>query len=352
MNQRPALRTAVIGFGLSGRVFHTPLIAADPAYSLDAIVTNNPERAARAAALHPGAAILPDADALFSRPGDFDVVVIGTPPATHADLALAAIGHGLHVVVDKPFALSSGEGRGVSDAARQAGVVLSVFQNRRWDADFLTVARLVADGALGQVHTFESRFERWKPAGLRDWKDTAGLAGGGGILFDLGTHVIDQALALFGPAASVYGETRRLSGGTSDADEDAFVAIRHASGVDSHLSLGLHFAVPAPRFRVLGTKAGYEVFGTDGQEAALDGGASPADPGYGRLPEDQWGRLGTPGALEPVPAAVGDYPAFYRGFAAAVHGNGPAPVDPADAIATLEIIEQVHQANRTPDTAG
>ncbi|WP_417234792.1 Gfo/Idh/MocA family oxidoreductase [Arthrobacter sp.] len=345
MDQRRPLRTAVIGFGLSGRVFHTPLIEADPAYSLTAIVTGNPERAARAAALHPGARILPDAAALFARADEFDVVVIGTPPATHAELALAAIGHGLHVVVDKPFAISSRAGQEVLDAARQAGVVLSVFQNRRWDADFLTVSRLVADGSLGAVHTFESRFERWKPAGLRDWKDTAGLAGGGGILFDLGTHVIDQALALFGPATSVHGETRRLSGGASDADEDAFVAIRHASGVDSHLSLGLHFAVPAPRFRVLGTEAGYEVWGLDGQEAALDGGASPADPGYGQVRRDQWGRLGVPGALEPVPAATGDYPAFYRGFAAAVHGEGPLPVDPADAITVLEIIEGIHRSN-------
>lgn len=346
MNPRPALRTAVIGFGLSGRVFHSPLIAADPAYSLDAIVTGNPARAAQAAAQHPGTAVLPDTDALFARSGEFDVVVIGTPPATHADLAVAAIGCGLHVVVDKPFATSSRAGREVADAAQAAGVVLSVFQNRRWDADFLTAARLVADGALGQVHRFESRFERWKPAGLRDWKDTAGLAGGGGILFDLGTHVIDQALALFGPAASVYGETRRLSASGSDADEDAFVAIRHASGVDSHLSLGLHFPVPAPRFRVLGSTAGYEVWGTDGQEAALDGGASPRDPGYGQVPRDQWGSLGVPGAVEAVHPEAGDYPAFYRGFAAAVHGEGPAPVDPAEAIAVLEIIERIHAENR------
>lgn len=346
MNQRPPLRTAVIGFGLSGRVFHTPLIAADPAYSLKAIVTGNAERAAQATAAHPGATILPDADALFARADDFDVVVIGTPPATHADLALAAIGRGLHVVIDKPFATSSVEAREVVSAARQAGVVLSVFQNRRWDADFLTVSRLVGNGALGRIHTFESRFERWKPAGLRDWKDTSGIAGGGGILFDLGTHVIDQALALFGPAASVHGLTRRLSGGGSDADEDAFVAIRHASGVDSHLSLGLHFAVPAPRFRVLGARAGYEVWGTDGQEAALDGGASPRDAGYGQVARAAWGRLGTPGALEAVPSEDGDYPAFYRGFAAGVHGDGPVPVDPADAVATLEIIEAIHRVNR------
>ncbi|HXD28264.1 MAG TPA: Gfo/Idh/MocA family oxidoreductase [Arthrobacter sp.] len=351
MNPRPPLRTAVLGFGLSGRVFHTPLIAADAAYSLEAIVTGHPKRAAQAAAAHPGAAILPDADALWARAADFDVVVLATPPASHAALALAAIGHGLHVVVDKPFATSTPEAREVIDAAAAAGVVLSVFQNRRWDADFLTVSRLVADGSLGEVLTFESRFERWKPAGLRDWKDTAGLAGGGGVLFDLGTHVIDQALALFGPAAEVHGHTRRVSGGPSDADEDAFVALRHDSGVWSHLSAGLHFAVPAPRFRVLGTRAGFDVWGLDGQEAALDGGASPRDAGFGQVPRGQWGRLGVPGSLEPVPAETGDYPAFYRGFAAAVHGEAPVPVDPADALATLQVIEQVHGQSKPANRA-
>lgn len=346
MIPRPKLRTAVLGYGLSGRVFHTPLIAADPDYSLDAIITGNPERAAAAAAAHPDTLIMPDAESLFARAADFDVVVIGTPPATHAALALRAIGHGLHVVLDKPFATSAAEGREVIEAARAAAVKLSVFQNRRWDADFLTLSRLVRDGALGEVHTFESRFERWKPAGLRDWKDSAGIAGGGGVLFDLGTHVIDQALVLFGPADSVYGLTRRLSTGGSDADEDASIVIRHHSGVDSHLSVGLHFAVPAPRFRVLGTEAGFETWGTDGQEAALDAGMEPDDAGYGRVPDNEWGRLGVPGAMETVPSDVGAYPEFYRSFAAGVHGHGPLPVDPADAVATLQIIEDIHERNR------
>lgn len=346
MNPRPKLRTALLGYGLSGRVFHAPLIAADPDYSLDAIVTVNPERVAGAATADPDTLIMPDAQTLFARAADFDLVVIGTPPATHAALALTAIDHGLHVVIDKPFATSAAEGREVIEAAQAAGVKLSVFQNRRWDADFLTLSRVVHDGALGDVHTFESRFERWKPAGLRDWKDSAGIAGGGGVLFDLGTHVIDQALALFGPAAAVNGLTRRISAGGSDADEDASIVIRHQSGVDSHLSVGLHFAVPAPRFRVLGTDAGFEAWGTDGQEAALDAGVVPDDAGYGRVPESQWGRLGVPGAMEPVPSAVGAYPEFYRRFAAGVHGHGPLPVDPADAVATLQIIEDIHEENR------
>ncbi|MGP5195461.1 Gfo/Idh/MocA family protein [Arthrobacter rhombi] len=346
MNPRPKLRTAVLGYGLSGRVFHAPLIAADPDYSLDAIVTSHPDRSADAGTAHPETLIIPDAQTLFSRAADFDVVVIGTPPATHAPLALEAIGHGLHVVIDKPFAISAAEGREVIAAADAAGVKLSVFQNRRWDADFLTVARVVREGSLGEVHTFESRFERWKPAGLRDWKDSAGISGGGGVLFDLGTHVIDQAVALFGPAAKVQGLTRRITTGGSDADEDASIVIRHQSGVDSHLSVGLHFAVPAPRFRVLGSRAGFETWGTDGQEAALDAGMKPDDAGYGRVPENQWGRLGVPGSMEPVPSAVGAYPEFYRLFATAVHGNTLLPVDPEDAVATLQIIEDIHGSNR------
>lgn len=346
MNPRPKLRTVVLGYGLSGRVFHTPLIAADPAYSLAAIVTSNPGRAAEAAAAHPEAEILPDAEAVFARAADFDLIVIATPPATHAPLALEAFGRGLHVVIDKPFATSAAEAITLIEAAAAAGVKLSVFQNRRWDADFLTVARLVQDGALGAVHTFESRFERWKPSGLRDWKDSAGIAGGGGVLFDLGTHVIDQALALFGPAATVNGFARRISAAGSDADEDAFVVIEHECGVLSQLSVGLHFAVPAPRFRVLGDRAGFEVRGLDGQEAALEAGARPEDAGYGEVPAEQWGSLGVPGAMKPVPSAVGAYPEFYRLFATAVHGNTLLPVDPEDAVATLQIIEDIHGSNR------
>ncbi|MFD1210856.1 Gfo/Idh/MocA family oxidoreductase [Arthrobacter sp. GCM10027362] len=336
------IRTALIGFGLSGRDFHAPFIQADPAYSLDFIVTGSPERAARARAAYPDTAVAARAEEVFGQAGRLDLVLVCTPPASHVELAETAIGHGLNVVVDKPFAPTAAEGEALIEQARRAGVVLSVYQNRRWDGDYLTLKQLVDAGELGRVHLFESRFERWSPHGLRSWKGTSGIAEGGGILFDLGSHLIDQALQLFGPVSTVYGETARHIGDGSDADDDAFVSLLHESGVRSHLSMNLISALSVPRFHVLGSEAAYTKWGLDSQEAALAAGLLPTNPGYGAEPEEAWGTLGMPGHTRKVPAQRGAYPEFYRQLAAALQGKGPVPVDPADAVAVLRIIEEVH----------
>ena len=344
MAPRP-LRTAVIGYGLSGRIFHTPFLEASSAYSLDAIVTANPGRAEQAAAAHPRARIVASSDELFAGAEELDLVVVGTPPANHYALADAAIRHGLHVVVDKPFVPISTQGEDLIAKARQAGVVLSVFQNRRWDADFLTLAKLIKDGGLGKVHTFESRFERWKPEGLRAWKATADVAEGGGMLFDLGSHLIDQALTLFGPAVRVYGETARHTPGAG-TDEDVFVSLLHESGVRSRLSMNLISGLPAPRFHVLGSSAAFTSWGLDGQEAALGAGVVPGSEGYGVEPEERWATVGTPGRTRKVPSERGAYTEFYRLMADAINDGGPVPVDPMDALETVRIIEEVHRLNR------
>ncbi|MGM0928171.1 MAG: Gfo/Idh/MocA family protein [Actinomycetota bacterium] len=354
VEHRP-LRTAVIGFGLSGRVFHAPFLEASNDYSLDAIVTSSPERAAQAAAAHPGARIVATAEELFAAPELLDLVVVGTPPASHYPLAAAALDRGLHVVVDKPFVPVSAQGEDLIAKARQAGVMLSVYQNRRWDADFLTLKKLIDGGELGRVYTFESRFERWKPEGLRAWKATADAAAGGGILFDLGVHLIDQALTLFGPAATVYGETAQHtavagpaagSAARPGADEDAFVSLLHESGVRSRLSMNLISALPAPRFHVLGSAAAFTSWGTDGQEAALNAGAVPGADGYGVEPEERWGTLGTPGDTRKVPSERGAYPEFYRQLAAAINDGAPVPVEPAAALDAIRVIEEIHRQNR------
>jgi scyllo-inositol 2-dehydrogenase (NADP+) len=337
------LRTALIGFGLSGRDFHAPFIQADPSYSLDFIVTGSPERAARAGAAYPDTAVVASTAELFSRADELDLVLVCTPPATHVELAGTAIGHGLNVVVDKPFAPTAADAEELINQARQGGVVLSVYQNRRWDADYLTLKQLVEAGELGRVHRFESRFERWSPHGLRSWKGTAGIAEGGGILFDLGSHLVDQALQLFGPVSAVHGElARHIAADGSDADDDAFVSLLHESGVRSHLSMNLISGLHMPRFHVLGSGAAYTKWGLDTQEAALAAGLGPTDPGYGVEPEPAWGTLGVPGSSRKVEAVRGAYPEFYRQLAAALRGDGPVPVDPADAVAVLHIIEEVH----------
>ena len=231
-------------------MFHAPFVAADPDFSLDVIVTANPERAAEARRLHPDARVVDSAEDAIAA--DVDLVVVGSPPATHAPLAHAALDAGHAVLVDKPFAVTSAEGRELVEKADRLGHPLTVFQNRRWDGDYLTLQRLVRDGALGDVRRFESRFEWWKPSPPASWKAESPVGEGGGILFDLGAHLIDQALQLFGPIDDLYSEVRTLRPGAA-ADDDAFLALRHTSGTISHLwmnSLAAQFGPALPRARI------------------------------------------------------------------------------------------------------
>lgn len=335
------LRTAVVGFGISGRVFHAPLIAADPGYSLDVIVTSDPGRAAEAATLYPNARIVPTPQALFALAADLDLVVLGTPPLTHFDLAATAIAHGLDVVADKPFVTTSAQGQALISRASDAGVQLTVFQNRRWDADFLTLKRLLREGELGEVRSFESRFEWWRPDGFGNWRDTATVSEGGGILNDLGAHLIDQAIQLFGPVAESYGETANHGPDPDGADTEAFVSLLHESGARSRLWMNGMAAQLGPRFHVLGSKAGYTKWGLDSQEPALAAGMTPSDPGFGVEPQAHWGTLGIDGDLQPMASEAGAYPMFYTVLAAALRGEGPLPVDPEESLDVLKIIENI-----------
>lgn len=217
--------------------------------------------------------------------------------------------------------------------------MLAVFHNRRWDGDMLTVQRLLSEGALGEVLRFESRFERWRPERAADaWRERADPAEAGGILFDLGSHLVDQALVLFGPADDVYAEVDRRRPGALVGD-DVFIALRHASGVRSHLWMSHLAAQPGPRMRVLGTEAAYVKWGLDPQEEALRAGARPGDTGWGREPRESWGLLGAGEEARPVETEAGAYQCFYEGVAAALREDKPAPVTAEEAIAGLEILE-------------
>ena len=336
------IRTGLVGFGISGSVFHAPLLAADPDYSLDIIVSADPRRAAEAARRYPGARVVPTPAAMFALAGELDLLVLGTPPLTHFDLAGTAIAHGLHVVVDKPFVTTSAQGEELAGRASDAGVQLTVFQNRRWDADFLTLQRLIRERALGEIRTFESRFEWWRPEGFGNWRDTATLAEGGGILHDLGAHLIDQAIRLFGTVEEIHGETANHGPYPDSAETEAFVSLRHESGVRSRLWMNGMAARVGPRFHVLGSTAGYTKWGLDSQEPALTAGMSPSDPAYGIESQDSWGVLGIDGDTEPVPAEKGAYPSFYRQLATALRGEGPLPVSPAESLEVLRVIEKIH----------
>jgi predicted dehydrogenase len=340
------LRVAVLGFGLGGRVFHAPLVEATPGLRVATIVTADAGRQADARARYPDAEVVPSADDVWAAAGDHDLVVVTSANVAHVPQALAALGAGLPVVLDKPMAPSAAEGQQVLDEAERRGLLLSVFQNRRWDGDFLTVRRLLDQGAVGPVVRFESRFERWRPT--RDaaaWRERGAADEAGGLLFDLGSHLIDQAVVLFGRPTSVYAEVDRRRAG-AEVDDDTFVALTHPGGERSHLWCSVTARLLGPRLRVLGLEGAYEKHGLDPQEPALADGGDPSAPGWGREAPERWGTLADAAGERRVETDAGDYPAYYAGIAAALRGGGPPPVDARDSIDGLRVIEAAARSAR------
>jgi predicted dehydrogenase len=338
------LKVAVIGYGLAGSAFHRPLIQATPGMRLMTVVTRDPARRAQDAAEVPGVEVIESAERLWAAPAQHDLVVIATPTGTHAELARSAIAAGVPTVVDKPLASTAGEAAEIASVARSAGIFLTVFHNRRWDGDFLTVGKLIRDGYLGKVLRFESRFERWRPRPRPgSWREEQSAEAGGGVLADLGSHVIDQALHLFGRPAMVYAEVDHSRPGAT-GDDNVFVALEHRSGVRSHLWASLIASVPANRMRILGTAGGYAKDGLDIQEEALRGGADPSAPGWGEEPPDRWGLLVTEAGERRLETAAGAWPAFYREVMSALREGAAPPVEPRDAVEVLEVIEAARKS--------
>ncbi|MGJ3191877.1 Gfo/Idh/MocA family protein [Paenarthrobacter sp. FR1] len=338
------IRTAVAGFGLSGSVFHAPYIASNPAYSLAVISTSDEARQAKAKDRYPQAQIVNTPEDILALADQLDLIVIGTPPATHYPLAKAALEAGIDVVVDKPFVVHSAQGEELIQLAAKLGRVLTVYQNRRWDGDSLTVRKLLDAGTLGTVTRFEIGMERWAPEIAKAWKASATAEDGGGVLFDLGTHVLDLTLRFFGPATVTFAEiaARRPQ---ESADDDVFLVLRHQSGVVSHVTINLNSHLHGPRFRILGSKGGFVKFGTDPQEPYVVSGGLPTDAEYGVEPAENHGTLEADGQRTTIPTERGAYPEFYRILAEKLDDGGtasalPAPVDPADSVAVLKLIEQ------------
>ncbi|GAB3210465.1 Gfo/Idh/MocA family oxidoreductase [Marinactinospora thermotolerans] len=342
----PELHVALIGFGKGGEVFHAPLIDATPGLRLSAVVTGDPERAARVRERYPETEVLASVEELWRRAEDFEIVVVASPNATHVPLARAALKAGLAVVVDKPFALTAAEARELAEEAEQRDLPLTAFHNRRWDSDFLTVWKLIDDGKLGEVHRFESRFERWRPQPKDTWRERGTADEGAGLLYDLGPHLVDQAINLFGPVATVYAELDSRRPGVA-ADDDAFVSLHHASGVRSHLWMSALAAQLGPRFRVLGDRGAFSIRGLDGQERRLERGERPDAADWGEEPMVKWGALGVEGDLLAVASERGDYPAFYAAVRDAVGEGEPLPVELHEVVHGLEVIEAARESART-----
>jgi predicted dehydrogenase len=337
------LRVALLGYGLAGRVFHAPLLDAEPGLTLGAVVTRDPERVAQLRADRPDVTVLSDAGAVWAAAEDYDLVVVATGNADHVRSARAALEAGLHVVVDKPLAGTADEARALVALAADRGRQLHVFQNRRWDSDVLTVQRLQADGVLGRVHRLESRFERWRPVPQGGWREDGPPDQLPGLLYDLGAHLVDQALLLLGPVRTVFAVARSVRR-PDRPDDDTQVVLGHTSGAVSLLWASAVSAFTTPRMRVLGTAGGYQVDALDGQEEALRAGGDPSSPDWGTVPERHWGTVVSRGSdgqdtTAAVPSARGAWPRYYAAVVAAVVGQGAPPVDPLDVVADLRVIE-------------
>lgn len=335
-----SVKVGLIGYGLAGRYFHGPLIRAAGME----VITVATSRKADVGSDFPQARIVRSPEEAIGA-ADTDLVVIATPNDVHAELAIAALGAGKHVVVDKPFTVTSGEADRVIAAAEKAGRKLSVYQNRRWDADFLTLKHLLAAGTLGEVHTFESRIDRYRPEVPERWRDQVGL--GTGLLYDLGPHLIDQALQLFGQPDWVEAEVMRQRNGA--VVDDAFHLRLGKGELRINLSASALVADGRLRYAVHGNRGSFVKNGLDVQEPQLRAGGMPGDPDFGIEPSVQWGLLTAQenGELRsrPIESRPGRYLSFYEIMRRAIEEDGPVPVDPRDARAGIALIEAAFRAS-------
>ena len=330
------VNVGLAGFASAGQGIHAPLITAAGLH-LAAIATANPERVEQARAAFPDARIVPDLDALLAL-DDLDLVVLATPSGLHAEQARAVIEAGLPVVVDKPLGIDASEALAVVDAARQAGVALTVFQNRRYDAEHVTMRDVVRSGQLGEVFRAEMRWERWRPTPKDRWRENAPPTEGGGIMLDLQTHVVDAAVDLFGPVETVYAQVFCR---TTTSEDDAFLACRHESGAVSHLGTTSVAAAPGPRIRVLGRQGAFVL---NAFERDLD-----IYPDL-RTDEDHCGWVFVGDERTPAPRSESSQVDFYRQVAAALQADdvqAAMPVDPRDAVHTLAVIDAARTSSDT-----
>lgn len=332
-----------VGYGLAGRLFHSPYAAAVAGLRIAGIATADADRRASAISDHPGATVVATVDELLALP-DVELVVVVTPNRSHVDIGIRALRAGHHVVVDKPVAMDIPEAERLIEEADRAGRLLSVYQNRRWDGDFQTVRRVLDQGVLGEIDSHEARFERVAPVGP-EWRDVAEEAGGPHR--DLGAHLVDQSLVLFGRACRVYAQMDRRRAGTR-VEDSTFMTIDHESGVRSRLWTSLIAGHPAPRLRVRGLLGEYVNERLDPQERQLLAGMRPGDPGFGDESPDAMGRIhATDGTVTPVPTMRGDYRRFYELMRDAIRSDGPLPVDPIDAVRGLRVLEAAERSARS-----
>jgi scyllo-inositol 2-dehydrogenase (NADP+) len=342
MIQHP-VKTALLSYGMSGEVFHAPILDVLPGFELASIVQRN---AGKATAHFPKIPIAKSVDAIFSNP-DIELIIVNTPNETHFDFASGAMRAGKHVVVEKPFTVRSGEAEQLIEISKETDRVLTVFQSRRWDSDFLTVKRILNEGRLGKIVEFEAHYDRFRNyVEPNTWKEEA--RPGTGILYNLGSHMLDQVLVLFGLPDYV----------------DARVGIQRPGGrVDDFYDIRLeyrdHLVIvkssylvkeTMPRYIIHGVNGSFVKFGIDPQEQALKEKQNPDDAAWGIEPQVFWGKLNVLengiGVEELIPSERGDYKVFYKELYESIRGNALPPVDPAQAMMVIRLIEACYESNK------
>lgn len=330
------VRVGLVGYGGAGRGIHTPMLR-QAGFDVAAVVTSNPQRVAQARADLPGCAVVADLGTLLQVEG-LDLVVLASASGAHVEQALQVIDAGRPLVVDKPLALDATTALRVADAAAQAGVPLTVFQNRRFDAEHVAARETVASGTLGEVFRHEFRWERWRPQPKQRWREQLPADQGGGVLLDLHTHIVDAAVDLFGPVLTVYAQ---LASRTTVAEDDAFLSCAHESGVLSYLSATSLAGAPGPRQRILGTAGAFLLnhFQDD-----VDVYPDLVDPSV-----DHCGFVYRGAERTPVPRPSHDAGDFYPLVRAALESDGPQermPVQPAEAVHALAVIDAARTSAR------
>lgn len=332
------MKIGVVGYGTGGQHFHTPFIAAARNCELAGIVARAPDTVAKARADWPGVPIFPSLEAMIAA-GVCEAVAITTPPQTRRALVLEAIAAGLHVIADKPFAPDAAGARELDAAAKAKGVVLGVYHNRRYDSDMQTLAKLVREGRLGKIWRVESRMDQ-------DGAHTLEAGPAGGLLRDLGSHVVDQMLWLLGPATSVDAQLDFVDLSAGRTDASFTMTIRHQGGAHSHLSASKLNHIDAREFRVYGDLGSYVSQTTDVQAQAIFAGKRPADDlaAWGYEPESAWGTLRTAGGTEVIPAEQGRYHDYYEAFERAVRTGAPPPASASEGAEVLAVIDAARRS--------
>lgn len=337
------INVGLIGFGFAGRTFHAPVVRAVSGLRLTSILQRKGDEAA---SRYPDVRIARNLDQLLAS-DDVQLVVVATPNTSHFDLARQCLLAGRHVVIDKPFATTYVEAAELVSLAEKSGRLLSVYQSRRFDGDFKTVRNLIASQTLGRIVIFESHYDRYR-LNLRPgaWREQAGP--GNGVFFDLGPHLIDQALTLFGTPEAIGGDIRIERDGA--AVDDAFDLTLFYPRLRVLLRGTMLASKPAPHFLIHGTHGSFVKYGLDPQEEALKRGETPGGPAWGQEPQEAWGTLsqieGEKISERTIPTEAGNYCEYYENVRDAILGKAALAVTPQAALNVMRVLELAHQSSR------